>query len=75
MPSLSPIGPISFTFLTKLRLEKQLAAVAMDSEPDNLIDPQLLSYKERDRLRTALKGVSTLIGILRGRYQLDMMAN
>jgi CBS domain-containing protein len=65
----------AFTFLVKLRLKKQIIAASTGSEPDNLVDPQELTYKERDQLRSALKGVTTLIGILHSRYQLDLMAH
>lgn len=65
----------SFTFLIKLRLEKQLFAISNGSEPGNRIDPQTLSYKERDLLRSAFKGVNTLIAILNSRYQLDMITH
>jgi hypothetical protein len=34
----------------------------------------VLTDKERDQLRSAFKGVNTLIAILHSRYQLDMMA-
>jgi CBS domain-containing protein len=64
----------SFTFLIKLRLVKQLIAISSGTEPGNLIDPLVLTDKERDQLRSAFKGVNTLIAILHSRYQLDMMA-
>jgi len=64
----------SFTFLIKLRLVKQLLAVSSGTEPDNLVDPLVLTDNERDQLRSAFKGVNTLIAILHSRYQLDMMA-
>ena len=65
----------SFTFLIQLRLNKQLITVSNGAEPDNLVDPQTLTYKERDQLRSAFKGVDTLIAILNSRYQLDMIAH
>jgi CBS domain-containing protein len=64
----------AFTFLIKLRLVKQLIAISSGTEPGNLIDPLVLTDKERDQLRSAFKGVNTLIAILHSRYQLDMMA-
>jgi hypothetical protein len=33
-----------------------------------------LYEKEREQLKSAFKGVNTLISVMRGRYQLDMMA-
>lgn len=65
----------SFTFLIRLRLEKQLGAVSAGTEPDNLVDLQALTFKERDRLRSAFNGVKTLIAIMNSRYQLDMIAH
>ena len=64
----------AFTFLIKMRLEKQLAALQLKMEASNLVDPLELSEKVRDQLKSAFKGVNTLISIMRGRYQLDMMA-
>ena len=64
----------SFTFLIRMRLEKQLARLRSGQEADNLVDPQELTEKERDHLREAFKGVNTLISLMRGRYHLDMMA-
>ncbi len=65
----------SFTFLIKLRLKEQLRAVSNGAAPDNLVDTKLLTYTERDQLRSAFKGVRMLISILKGRYQLDLMAH
>ena len=63
----------SFTFLMKMRLEKQLQAVSNDEIPTNFVDPQLLSEKEQNRLRKALKGANAMITLLRTRYQLDLI--
>lgn len=65
---------VSFTFLMKLRLEKQLIAVLKGKNPSNYIDPQLLSERDRERLRKAFKGANAMISLLRNRYQLDMIA-
>lgn len=65
----------SFTFLIKLRLKTQLRAVSDDTEPDNMVAVHSLTYKERDQLRSAFKGVCMLIGILKSRYQLDVIAH
>jgi CBS domain-containing protein len=65
----------SFTLLITLRLEKQLDAVLNGREPDNCADVQVMSYRKRELLRSAFKGVSMLIGILKNRYQLDLMAH
>lgn len=64
----------SFTFLIKMRLEKQLIAIASGKIPGNHVDPLVLRDWERDQLRAAFKGVETLLHVLRSRYQLDMMA-
>jgi signal-transduction protein with cAMP-binding, CBS, and nucleotidyltransferase domain len=59
----------------KLRLERQLRAVSYGKEPTNFVDPQVLSEKEQNHLRKALKGANTMISLLRTRYQLDLIAN
>lgn len=64
----------AFTLLVKLRMEKQLIALTSGKQPDNLVDPLVLSDRDRDRLRRALRGVDTLLHILKSRYQLDMIA-
>ena len=64
----------SFTFLIKIRLEKQLIAISSGQEAGNLVDPLVLTDRLRDQLRVSLQGVNTLISIMRSRYQLDMMA-
>jgi CBS domain-containing protein len=63
----------SFTFLMKMRLERQLRAVSYGKEPTNFVDPQVLSEKEQHRLRKAFKGTTTMITLLRNRYQLDLV--
>lgn len=65
----------SFTFLMKMRMERQLRAVSYGKEPTNYVDPQLLTVKEQERLRKAFKGANTMITLLRNRYQLDIVAN
>lgn len=64
----------AFTFLIKLRLEKQLISLASRQEAGNLVDPLVLPDRLRDQLRAAFRGVNTLINLMRSRYQLDMMA-
>lgn len=64
----------AFTFLIKLRIEKQLIALASGQEAGNLVDPLVLPDRVRDQLRSALRGVNTLISLMRSRYHLDMMA-
>lgn len=64
----------AFTFLIKLRLNKQLIALSSGRVVDNFVDPMVLTENERVQLRAALRGVDTLLNILKSRYQLDMMA-
>jgi CBS domain-containing protein len=64
----------AFTFLIKLRLEKQLIALASGQEAGNLVDPLVLPDRLRDQLRAAFRGVNTLISLMRSRYQLDLIA-
>lgn len=64
----------AFSFLIKMRLEKQLIALSSGKEPDNFVDPLVLTEREREQLRTALRGVETLINILNSRYQNDLIA-
>ena len=64
----------AFTFLVKMRLNKQLIAISSGRPVDNFVDPMVLMDRERDHLRAAFKGVDTLLHILKSRYQLDMMA-
>lgn len=64
----------SFTFLMKLRLEKQLLAIGSGKEPSNLVDPLVLKEQERVQLRAAFRGVETLYQILSSRYQLNLVS-
>ncbi|MDU0460451.1 MAG: putative nucleotidyltransferase substrate binding domain-containing protein [Geobacteraceae bacterium] len=63
----------SFTFLIKIRLEKQLIAVSSGKTPGDHVDPLVLKERERDQLREAFRGVDSLLHILKSRYQLDMI--
>jgi CBS domain-containing protein len=64
----------AFSFLIKMRLKKQLIALSSGMEPDNLVDPLTLTEREREDLRTALRGVETLLNLLNSRYQLELIA-
>ncbi len=64
----------SFTFLIKMRLEKQLIALASGKEPGNFIDPLVLTDRDRDQLRMSFRGCDKLLQILKSRYQLDLIA-
>ena len=63
----------SFTFLMKIRLEKQIHNITSGKEPSNLLDPLNLAEKERERLRKAFLGANDMIALLRTRYQLDLV--
>lgn len=64
----------AFTFLIKMRLDKQLLAISSDKIPGNYIDPLVLNDRDRDQLRSAFRGVNTLLHFLGSHYQLDLMA-
>jgi len=64
----------AFTCLFKLRLQIQIRAITAVVEPTNSIDPLIMSDRERDRLRTALKGVGVFLRFLRDHYQLDLIS-
>ncbi len=64
----------AFSFLIKMRLEKQLIALSSGKEPDNFVDPLVLTEGERIQLRSALRGVDTLLNALNSHYQIDMIA-
>ena len=63
----------AFTFLIRMRLEKQLIAISSGREPSDFVDPLVLKDRERDQLRGAFRGVETLLQILKSRYQLDLI--
>ncbi len=64
----------SFTFLVRMRLEKQLSALARGLEPGNFVDPKALPDKDKDQLRAAFRGASAMLDILKSHYQLDLVA-
>ena len=63
----------SFTFLIKLRLEKQLRSLGAGDRPSNYVDPLVLPERDRAQLRAAFRGVNTLLQMLQSRYQLDLV--
>lgn len=63
----------SFTFLIKLRLEKQIRSLAAGEKPGNYVVPLALPEKDQAQLRAAFRGVNTLLSILQSRYQLGMV--
>lgn len=64
----------SFNTLMKMRLGRQLAARTANQEADNYVDPLVMLEKNRVQLRAALRGVETLLKIMRSHYQLDVIA-
>lgn len=64
----------AFSYLMRLRLSMQLRALAAKAVPTNYIDPLVMTPSERERLRSALKGVNGLMKILKNRYRLDFIA-
>jgi len=63
----------SFSFLLKLRLQKQFRALEAGRQPSNQVDPLVLTEREREQLRAAFKGVNLLLHILKDTFQLDLM--
>lgn len=63
----------SFSFLLKLRLQKQFRALEAGKKPSNNVDPLVLTEREREQLREAFKGVNLLLHILEDTFQLKMI--
>jgi CBS domain-containing protein len=63
----------SFSFLLKLRLQKQFRALESGRQPSNHVDPLVLPDRERDLLREAFKGVNLLLHIMEDTFQLKMI--
>ncbi len=63
----------SFSFLLKLRLEKQFRALESGRQPGNHVNPLVLTEREREQLRDAFKGVNLLLHILEDTFQLQMI--
>jgi CBS domain-containing protein len=70
----SEIFSDAMSYLVYLRLQSQLRAIAAGQELSNHVDPLLLTGKERDRLREALRGVGAFLRIIREHFQLDLIA-
>jgi CBS domain-containing protein len=64
----------SFTFLVQLRLQRQLRDLAAGNKLSNHVDPLIMTDKEREQFRKALKGVGILLRIIRDRYKLDFIS-
>ncbi len=64
----------AFTTLVQFRLERQLEALEAKKDPTNHVDPEGLSAKEEERLKSALKGVSHFLKIIAARYKLEFIS-
>jgi len=64
----------SFTFLVALRLKRQLRSINEGNPPGNHVDPLVITDRERQQLRSALRGVSLLLKLLTERYRLNSIA-
>ena len=62
----------SYTFLVKLRLQRQLRSLTEGKPATNHVDPHQMSTMERDQFRQALKGAGFFLRIINDHYQLDM---
>ncbi|NJC87878.1 MAG: CBS domain-containing protein [Desulfuromonas sp.] len=64
----------SFSYLVQLRLQRQLRALAVGKPPSNYLNPLAIPELERNQLRQALRGVATLLRIIRVRFNLDAIS-
>lgn len=64
----------AFNFLVRLRLQRQLKALLAGNKPSNHVDPLVMTDREREGLRAALKGVGTFLYIIRNHFQLNLVS-
>lgn len=64
----------AYTDLVKMRLERQLKALESGRKPSNHLNPLAISERDRTQLRQALRGVGTILRILRERYRIDFIS-
>lgn len=64
----------SFSYLVQLRLQQQLKELYTGCKPSNCVDPQLMTYREHEQFRQALKGINTFLWIFRDHYLLDYIS-
>jgi CBS domain-containing protein len=64
----------AFSYLFRLRLLRQVRDLTAGNEPTNSVDPLVMNDRQRDQLRTALKGVRMFLRFIRERYQLDSIS-
>ena len=63
----------AFSYLVRLRLQRQLISIAAGEKPLNGVDPLILTDKGRSQLREALRGVGTFLDIIRNHFRLDLI--
>jgi CBS domain-containing protein len=61
----------SYSFLVWLRLQRQLKSLAAGKPPSNYLNPLAIPESQQAQLRKALRGVASLLRILRMRFNLD----
>jgi CBS domain-containing protein len=64
----------AFNYLVQLRLQRQLRDLAAGNKPSNHVNPLVMTDKERDLFRNALKGVGAFLRLIRDRYKLDFIS-
>ena len=64
----------AYSYLVQLRLQRQLRAITSGKPPSNYLNPLAIPDIERDQLRHALKGIATLLRIIRMRFNLDAIS-
>lgn len=64
----------AFSFLFQLRLQRQIRSLTAGEEPSNSVDPLVMTDRERDRLRSALRDTVTFFRFIRDRYKLDSIS-
>lgn len=65
----------AFTFLVRLRLQRQLRELSASGNSTNHVDPRLMTDEERYQFRQALKGVRSFLRIMNNRYQLNFISH
>jgi CBS domain-containing protein len=64
----------AYSYLVRLRLQRQLRAMEAGKPPSNYLNPLAIPDVERDQLRQALKGVATFLRILSVHFKLDSIS-
>ncbi len=61
-------------YLSMVRIRQQVSAIEMDEEPDNTVDPKMLSSKERRGLKEAFQVLSFAQKFLKFRYTTNQIS-